>query len=60
MTQTRRAYISVTEDELRREIVWCSKICPSSDWASKSADTILHRESPYLKNRTNAPGDFKN
>jgi hypothetical protein len=28
--------------------------------SGKSADPILHRESPHLKIRSNAKGDFKN
>jgi hypothetical protein len=28
--------------------------------SGKSGDTILHREPPLLKNRSDATGDFKN
>jgi hypothetical protein len=37
-----------------------SKSTPSAANLCKSADPILHQESPLLKNRSNATGDFEN
>jgi hypothetical protein len=36
------------------------KFSPRTANPSKSAAPILHRETPLLKNRSNAKGDFKN
>jgi hypothetical protein len=51
----------VTEDEygalLRNAYQFLRRTAASS---GKSGYTILHRETPLLKNRNNAMGDFKN
>jgi hypothetical protein len=54
------AYISVTNSEhstlLRDEYKICGRANVGS---SKSGDTILHREPPYITNRSEARDDFK-
>jgi hypothetical protein len=51
----------VTDDEcgalLRNAHQFLWRTAASS---GKSGDTILHREPPLLKNRSDATGDFKN
>jgi hypothetical protein len=53
--------MSVTDDEygalLRHVYKFCWRVATDS---GKSADLILHRESPILKHRSDATGDFKN
>jgi hypothetical protein len=45
---------------LQRETIQKLKLdAASCEFHGKSADPILHRESPLLKNRSDATGDFK-